>query len=47
MNSLQEYTSFTLETISMDLLPKEALEKFEGFSSMFLLPEEYIQGNFE
>jgi len=32
MNSLQEYTSFTLETISIDLLPKEALEKFEGYS---------------
>ncbi len=47
MNSLQEYTSFTLETISIDLLPKEALEKFEGYSKRFILPKEYVSGNFE
>lgn len=47
MNSLQEYTSIILEPINIDSLPKEALEKFEGYSKRWTSPESYIPSNFE
>lgn len=47
MNLLEQNASFEIEKIETGCIPEEAIKKFEGFSAMYLLPEEYIPGNFE
>jgi len=43
----QYYPQGIISETQLELLPKSALNQFEGYSKRFILPKEYKKGNFE